>query len=97
MGWGWGAGTRLGLEETKAAQIAGPTNFSLQHRTTTAPTVSVGQGEGGDRRWQGTWGEDRVKAGEDNALQVGHGEFGVFSRWCGQESRLVSNPSSSIS
>lgn len=52
MGWGWGAGTRLGLEETAAAQIVGPTNFSLQHRTTAAPTVSVGQGEGGDRRWQ---------------------------------------------
>lgn len=36
--------------------------------------------QGRGRRWKGTWEKERVRAGEDNALQIGYGEFGVFSR-----------------
>lgn len=48
MGWWWRTGIRLGLQETRGAQIPGPTDFSPDHGTAVVPSVSVGQGEGGD-------------------------------------------------
>lgn len=71
-------GMELGGRDQVRAQIPGPTTYPPS-------TEPLQCGAGRRRGWASGRVHGEVRAGEDTVLQVGHGEFGVVSRWCGQQ------------
>lgn len=74
-------GIRLGLEKSRGAQIPDPTDFSPNTALLQLPQSVWGRGKEVTGQWQGTWEEERVRAEEYDAPQVGRVEFRVLSGW----------------